>query len=76
MKVPDKFPPGCKFFGNPSGDDFVKFPDASCFKLSDDGSDLMSIPRIPPSAFDGGSEKEFLEYAKGCRELAASKAAA
>ncbi len=75
MKVPDKFPPGCKFFGNPSGDDFVEFPDGSCFKLSDDGESLLPRPSIPRGAFAGGSAESFLAYAKGCRDLAASHAA-
>jgi hypothetical protein len=73
MRVPDKFPEGCKFFGNPSGDDFVEVPDGACFKLSDDGSELMPRPDIPRGAFPG-SEKDFAAYAKSCRALAACSA--
>ena len=40
MKVPDKFPPGCKFLASFSGDDFVVFPDGKVFVLDDSGESL------------------------------------
>lgn len=46
MKVPDKFPDGCRFVPTFGGDEFVCFPDGSWFEFSDDGTELMPRPRM------------------------------
>ena len=68
MKIPDKFPPGCTFVANFSGDDFVEFPDGSVFRLNDDGETLDKVPSLPPR---GGpsSEGVLRNAARVCREF-------
>ena len=63
MKVPDKFPPGCKFLASFSGDDFVRFPDGKVFVLEDSGVLLRELEGLPRSAAPM-SEANFLNSAK------------
>ena len=63
MKVPDKFPPGCKFLASFSGDDFVVFPDGKVFVLDDSGDSLREIEGLPRGAAPM-SEANFLNSAK------------
>ena len=63
MKVPDKFPPGCKFLASFSGDDFVIFPDGKVFVLDDSGESLNEIEGKPRGAAPM-SEANFLNSAK------------
>jgi len=44
MKLPDKFPPGCRFVPTFGGDWFVEFPNGDWFKLLDDGVTLGALP--------------------------------
>ena len=66
MKVPDKFPAGCKFWASFSGDDFVSFPDGKLFKLSDDGDSLEPWPSLPSACAPVG-EGNFLNSARESR---------
>ena len=50
MKVPSKFPAGCEFVADFSGDDWVRFPDGKVFKLDDATSELLERPAMPRSA--------------------------
>lgn len=63
MKVPDKFPPGCKFLASFSGDDFVVFPDGKVFVLDDSGVSLRERSGLPRGAAPM-SEANFLNSAK------------
>jgi hypothetical protein len=66
MKVPDKFPEGCKFWASFSGDEFAEFPDGKFFKLADDGESLESWPDLPKGCAPI-SEGNFLNCAKEAR---------
>lgn len=63
MKVPDKFPPGCKFLASFSGDDFVRFPDGKVFVLEDSGVLLREVEGLPRNGAPI-SEANFLNSAK------------
>jgi hypothetical protein len=75
MKVPDKFPPGCKFFDSFGGEDRVEFPDGNVFGISPSG-DL--IPKGLPRADSllPSSEAAFHVSVAAWRDSAASKTAA
>jgi len=53
MKVPDQFPEGSVFVPTFGGDEFVRFPDGSWFKFSDDGKSLSPCPRMTRGPEDG-----------------------
>lgn len=79
MKVPDKFPAGCRFGERSEGGFFVEFPDGRWFRLSSDGLSLEFCKyldsRGPVSDWFDRSEAEFFAEVAGL--LAdASKAAA
>jgi hypothetical protein len=40
MKIPEKFPPGCKFYSSVGGSDRVVFPDGRVFGTSNEGETL------------------------------------
>lgn len=73
MKVPDKFPEGCRFGERSEGGFFVEFPDGKWFALSDDGASLDPRPyldsRGPVSEWFERSEAEFFAEV---RDLAAA----
>lgn len=48
MRVPEKFPAGCKFVFGFSGDEFVRIPGSGWFRASDDGASLVPLPGMPP----------------------------
>lgn len=73
IRIPDKFPPGCSFVANFSGDDFVRFPDGTVFKMSDDGESLIPRSDLPRSGAPT-SEEIFLAAAASCRKWAAKSA--
>lgn len=75
MKLPDKFPAGCKFVASFSGDEFVAFPDGKVFKLADSGDALLPAKALPSRDAGPLTEAAFLNCAKGSRDFAASKAA-
>ena len=68
MKLPDKFPPGCTFVANFSGDDFVEFPDGKVFRLNDDGETLDSVPALPRRGAPSSADV-LLNAARVCREF-------
>ncbi len=68
MKLPDKFPSGCSFWANFSGDDFVEFPDGKVFRLNDDGETLDPVPSRPARGAPS-SEAALLNAARVCREF-------
>jgi hypothetical protein len=70
MKLPDKFPPGCTFVSNFSGDDFVRFPDGGVFRLNDDGETLDSVPSLPMRGAPSSADV-LLNAARVCREFRA-----
>ena len=49
MKLPDKFPAGCRFAERSEGGFFVEFPDGAWFALSDDGRSLEPRTAMGPS---------------------------
>lgn len=67
MKLPNKFPEGCRFGERNEGGFVVEFPDGRWFALSDDGATLEPRPlldsRGPGTWFDR-TEAEFLAAAK------------
>ena len=71
MKFPDKFPEGCSFAADFSGDDWVKFPDGAWFKLDDASGDLL-----PSNGFNGkgtsSNEAFFRKAAASARDRAAA----
>ena len=47
MKVPDKFPLGCRFVTDFSGDSWAEFPDGKVFKISGSEGDLTPSGELP-----------------------------
>lgn len=74
MKVPDKFPAGCKFGTNGDATEFVKFPDGRVFGLDEDTGELYLTPArdLPLSSGSNGSSEESL---RATAEWARSRAA-
>ncbi len=60
MKVPDKFPPGCKFMSSFGGDEFVKFPDGKWFRLDEDAVELVELTGAPVSKGCNSDESCFM----------------
>lgn len=58
MRLPDKFPAGCRFVSDFSGDDWVSFPDGRVFKLDDSSGELREAKALPPRAA-GSDEAAF-----------------
>jgi hypothetical protein len=73
MKIPDKFPEGCRFWASFSGDEYVEFPDDRIFKLDDSGESIQEVRALPRSGAAPMSEASFLNCAEGCREFNLSK---
>jgi hypothetical protein len=73
MKIPDRFPSGCLFAATFSGDEYVKFPDGSVFKASDDGESLLSVGAFPDRAAAPMDEESFLSTAAKSRAFFAQK---
>ncbi len=73
MKVPDRFPPGCRFAERSEGGFFVEFADGKWFRLSDDGSSLKFCKyldsRGPISEWFERSESELLAEAKSLHSV-------
>lgn len=67
MRVPDKFPAGCRFGERAEGGFFVEIPGDGWFALSSDGKSLSARPamgaRGPVSDWFERSEAEFLAAA-------------
>lgn len=73
MRVPEKFPAGCKFLASFSGDEFVRFPDGAWFKASDDGATLVALPGLGEAGPRGAApitEAAFLDCAARSRAAA------
>jgi hypothetical protein len=76
MKVPDKFPAGCKFMSSFGGDEFVKFPDGNWFRLDEDAVELVELKGAPVSKGCNSDEAYFLRsVAEAKRANDAAKAA-
>ncbi len=73
MKVPDRFPPGCRFGEQSEGGFFVELPDGSWFALSDDGRSLSPRPglksRGPIGEWYERTEYEFLAEANSLHSV-------
>lgn len=76
MKVPDKFPPGCRFAERVEGGFFVEFPGGDWFALAADGASLSPRPGLGPrgpiSEWYERSEADFFKEAEELRLEAAS----
>ena len=73
MKVPEKFPPGCKFFDSFGGEDRVVFPDGKVFGLSLSGELVpKGLPR--PASLLPSDEAAFRKSAEAWRESAEARA--
>ena len=76
MRVPDKFPSGCRFGERSEGGFFVEFPDKGWFALSSDGKELAARPamgaRGPSSDWFERTEAEFRAAAAANEASAAS----
>ena len=47
MKVPTTFPEGCIFVASFDGDEYVRFPDGTVYKLADSGEELLPRSDLP-----------------------------
>jgi len=47
MKVPASFPEGCMFVASFDGDEYVRFPDRTVYKLADSGDELLPCRDLP-----------------------------
>jgi len=50
IKFPVPLPAGCSFFADFSGDDWVRFPDGTVFKLDGSTGELLERPTLPREA--------------------------
>jgi hypothetical protein len=50
IKFPVPLPAGCSFFADFSGDDWVRFPDGTVFKLDGSTGELLERPSLPREA--------------------------
>jgi len=76
MKVPDKFPSGCRFVFGFSGDEYVSLPGEGWFKASDDGKSLIPLPGMDDKGPKSGavvSEEAFVACLKRSSELNAAR---
>jgi hypothetical protein len=62
MRVPDKFPEGCRFAVSSGAEAYAEFPDGRIFKLSEAGT-LFSVAELPRTG-DFVTEAWFLEEAR------------
>jgi len=76
MRVPDKFPEGCRFGERSEGGFFVEFPDNGWFALVEDGASLSPRPALGPrgpvSEWYERSESDFFKEVESLRAEAAS----
>ena len=75
MKVPDKFPEDCEFRSSFGGDEFVRFPDGSWFRLDEDKVELAAMRGEPVSKCHSSSEASFLNWVSEARKVSAANAA-
>lgn len=73
MRIPESFPPGCRFFATFSGDEIVEFPDGKFFKVSDDGASMRESGGLPMSGAAPITKEVFLNSVKSSQEFAAKK---
>ena len=76
MKVPDKFPAGCKFMSSFGGDEFVKLPDGNWFRLDEDAVELVALKGAPVSKGCNSDEAYFLNSVAEARRVNAESSAA
>jgi hypothetical protein len=62
IKFPVPLPAGCSFFADFSGDDWVRFPDGTVFKLDGSTGELLERPSLPREA-TASDEAYFLRAA-------------
>lgn len=72
MKIPEKFPVGCRFMTSFGGDEFVLFPDGGWFRLDEAALELVRLPGAPASKGTSSTEENFLYWADKARAKAAS----
>ena len=60
MKVPEKFPSGCRFASSFGGDEFVKFPDGNWFRLDEESVALVPLKGAPVSDGCNSDEAYFM----------------
>lgn len=70
MEVPTKFQDGCSFWASFSGDEYVKFPNGSIFRLADEGNVLKLVRDLPATGAAPISETAFLSVATSARAFA------
>lgn len=69
MRVPEKFPAGCKFAFNSDGDARVLFPDGKAFGLAEDGVSLFPVAGLP-KAGDSANEAAFMAESRALASAA------
>lgn len=71
--VPEKFPDGCDFMSSDGGDEFVRFPDGSWFRLDDEELVLVPLRGIPISHGFASSERLFMHWFSEAKARVASR---
>lgn len=76
MKVPDTFPPDCKFMSSFGGDEFVRLPDGKWYRLDENKVELVPLNGSPVSKGCLSNETCFMRSVSEARRVNAESKAA